>query len=136
MNTQEKKAYLKKYIPAISQLETMTTRRTNMSNISGQRITDMPVCHGSVGDRLAESLCDLISMEDKFIDRELGEYQNIISNVLTAVYGLVDMTERQIMTLRYIHGMKWPEVTIKMGYEEAQVYRLHGKALNNITIET
>lgn len=134
MTNQDKKEYLKKYIPAIAQLESMTTRRTNMSNIASQRITDMPVCHSHIGDRLAETICELVSMEDKFIDKELEEYQDIISNVLTAVYGLENMIEKQIMTLRYIHGMKWTEIYYKMGYEEKQTHRYHARALQNIEI--
>ena len=134
MTNQEKKEYLKKYIPAISQLESMSTRRINMSNISAQKITDMPVCHSHIGDRLAETICELVSMEDKFINKELEEYQEIISNVLSAVYGLVNMTERQIMTLRYIHGMKWDDIYDKMGYEKQQTHRYHSRALHNIEI--
>ncbi len=134
MNTQQKKEYLMKYLPAISQLESMTTRRTNMTNISGQRLSHTSMVQGAVGDRLAETICELVSMEDKFIDKELEEYHVIIANVLTAVYGLKNMTEKQIMTLRYIHGMKWPDIIFKMGYEERQIHNYHSRALHNIEI--
>ena len=134
MTNYDKKQYLKKYIPAISQLELIKTRREKSGNISGQKLTDIPTCHGNVADRLAESICELVCMEDRFFEKELQEYQNIISNVLTAVYGLENMTEKQIMTLRYIHGMQWPDISVKMGYEIAQIHRYHSRGLHNIEI--
>lgn len=134
MNNFEKKEYLKKYIPAISQLETIQTRREKACNISGQKLTDMPTSHGAVGDKMAETICELVSMEDKFFEKELQKYQDIIGNVLTAIYALENMIEKQIMTLKYIHGMDWKDVNVKMGYEERQIRRYHSMALQNIEI--
>ena len=42
--------------------------------------------------------------------------------------------EKLLMRLRYIDGCKWEAICVKMGYEWAQIHRLHSqilKALKN-----
>lgn len=42
-----------------------------------------------------------------------------------------DTDEADLLRMRYLRGMKWEEVTAKMGYSRAQVNRMHGKALEH-----
>ena len=39
-------------------------------------------------------------------------------------------TERTIIRLYYIAGMKWEEVCVAIGYSWKQVHRIHGRALD------
>ena len=133
MTTHENKEYLKKYIPAISQLKLMQSRRDGLCSVSGQKITGMPTSHSS-SDNLAIKICDLVCMEAKFFEKELQKYQDIISNVLTAIYGVKNLIEQQVLVLKYIHGMTWPDVAENMGYAETQIHRYHSKALQHIEI--
>jgi DNA-directed RNA polymerase specialized sigma subunit len=135
MTIQEKKEYLRMYIPIMSQIEMMEMRRQKMYNISGQKLSLTSSSRGVVGDRLAESLCDVISMEEEFFEKDIKEYIKTISTILTAINALKDIIEKQILTLRYIDGMKWVEIYIKMGYKERQVHQHHSRALKNIEIK-
>jgi DNA-directed RNA polymerase specialized sigma subunit len=64
----------------------------------------------------------------------MKQYTNIISTILTAIYALDDIIEKQILTLRYIEGMKWVDIYVKMGYKERQVHQQHSNALEHIEI--
>ncbi len=39
--------------------------------------------------------------------------------------------EQEVLRLRYILGMKWEEVAVKMGYSWKQTHRIHSSALKN-----
>ena len=40
--------------------------------------------------------------------------------------------ERMLMRYRYIDGLTWEEVAVKMGYSWRQVHRIHAKALEHV----
>ena len=39
--------------------------------------------------------------------------------------------EQRVLRLRYLWGLNWKEIGEKMGYNERQPQRIHGRALNN-----
>ena len=43
-----------------------------------------------------------------------------------------DSRQRRLLTLRYLEGMSWNRIECEMGYEKAQVHRIHGDALNEM----
>lgn len=51
-----------------------------------------------------------------------------------AIGEMPEQRERDILTYRYLNGMKWGEIEEKMGYEHAQIMRIHRKALCNVKI--
>jgi RNA polymerase sigma factor (sigma-70 family) len=44
----------------------------------------------------------------------------------------LEPTERQLMRHRYIDGLTWEEVCVKMTYSWRQTHRIHGRALNKL----
>jgi len=51
---------------------------------------------------------------------------------LAAIEGLTDERQKLVLTYRYINGWGWREIGQVMGYEERQVFRVHGDALAGI----
>lgn len=43
--------------------------------------------------------------------------------------------EQEVLRLRYIKGMKWEEVAVRMNYSYRGVLKIHGKALDNFEIK-
>jgi DNA-directed RNA polymerase specialized sigma subunit len=39
--------------------------------------------------------------------------------------------EQEVLRLRYIKGLKWEEVALKMNYSWKQVHRIHSSALKS-----
>lgn len=44
----------------------------------------------------------------------------------------LDPMERMLMRYRYLDGLKWEEVCVKMGYSWRQTHRAHAKALEQL----
>ena len=47
---------------------------------------------------------------------------------------LENENEKDILVYRYIRNQKWEEISVKMGYEWAQIHRFHARALNHFSI--
>lgn len=45
-----------------------------------------------------------------------------------------DEHEKDLLTYRYIKGMKWEQVAVKMGYSWRKIHYLHSKALEHFSI--
>lgn len=43
--------------------------------------------------------------------------------------------DKTLLYMRYIQGLRWEDIMDKIGYEWSHVHRIHGRALNNITIK-
>lgn len=42
--------------------------------------------------------------------------------------------EQEVLRLRYITGLKWEEVALKMNYSWKWIHKIHGRALQNFKI--
>lgn len=60
---------------------------------------------------------------------KLAELNALLLEIETAVESLTDATERRVVRLHYIDGMKWEAVAVAIGYEWAQTHRIHARAL-------
>lgn len=50
----------------------------------------------------------------------------------SAIDAVPDARLRELLRLRYIEGLTWERISVRMNYSYMQVCRLHGKALNEI----
>lgn len=51
-----------------------------------------------------------------------------------AIGEIPEQRERDILTYRYLNGMKWKEIAKKMGYERRQLTRIYNKALEHLNL--
>ena len=63
------------------------------------------------------------------LERAICRLDQQLSDILTLLDGLSDQRYRDVLAYRYIRGMTWEQVARETGYEIAQIYRLHGRAL-------
>jgi DNA-directed RNA polymerase specialized sigma subunit len=45
-----------------------------------------------------------------------------------------DENEKDVLTYRYLRGMKWEDIAVKMGYSWRRIHYIHSKALENFRI--
>ena len=83
---------------------------------------------GYVNDRMAENAAAAIELEDQILEAEAKAAQ-ALAEILKAIDAVPEETQRSILTLRYIEGLDWLRVADRIGYEIANTYILHGKAL-------
>lgn len=129
---EKKKLFLKSYLrdkQAVIRIEEQLAE-LRASKISPSLISDgMP--HGT-------SLSDLSDYAAKVdeLERELTQkrYDRICSfqRVQTAIEAVEDEAEKDLLTYRYLRGMKWEEIAVKMGYTWQHIHKIHAKALKNL----
>ena len=47
-----------------------------------------------------------------------------------------DDTQREVLTRRYLLYQKWEYIAVEMNYNIKWIFKLHGKALSKLTIES
>ena len=94
-------------------------------------LTGMPRGGGSDPERLLAVLADeRATLNGRLLKAEVQtrEVENFIARVPDRLY-------REILSRRYVDCLRWPQVLEKLQaqgdyYEERQMFRLHGKAMN------
>lgn len=127
-----KKEYLRKYLEAKRMQEVLEREIDELRldrMIPGSPAQDgMP--HGSGGGDLSGYAARLDDLDQKLRTQMYKKIQ-IRAEITERIDAMENETESLLLRLRYIHGLKWEEVAVKMDYSWKQIHRLHSKALNN-----
>ena len=62
--------------------------------------------------------------------KELAERQNIIEELIEGL----DSTERDLIRYRYIDGLRWEAVALRIAYSPPQTFRIHKQILKKLGI--
>ena len=94
-----------------------------------QRLTAMPSApvEGSPQEDLAIRHIELQERYRAKLEELAGEQLAIEKAIET-----LDQTQRLLMRYRYLEGLKWEEVCIKIGYSWTQTHEHHGRALQKL----
>lgn len=97
-----------------------------------QRLSNMPITHAD-GNPYEDLVIHHIELQERYQAKmeELAAEQLAIEE---AIEGL-DPTARMLLRYRYIDGLKWEEVCVKMGYGWTQTHEHHGRALQQLKAE-
>ena len=68
------------------------------------------------------------------VDKEIDELQIVRQEIKETLNQLDDENLKLLMEYRYIDGMTWERIAVKMNYSYMQICRLHGKALKTIML--
>lgn len=127
-----KKEYLRKYLEAKRMQEVLEREIDELRldrMIPGSPAQDgMP--HGSGGGDLSGYVARLDELDRKLRAQMYKKIQ-LRAEITEKIDAMSDETESLLLRLRYVHGLKWEEVAVKMDYSWKQIHRLHSKALNN-----
>ena len=127
-----KKEYLRKYLEAKRMQEVLEREIDELRldrMIPGSPAQDgMP--HGSGGGDLSGYVARLDELDRKLRAQMYKKIQ-LRAEITEKIDAMENETESLLLRLRYIHGLKWEEVAVKMDYSWKQIHRLHSKALNN-----
>lgn len=100
------------------------------------RITPVlsPVPGGGGSGSPIERPMDKVLEIDAEINREIDELQIVRQEICAALNQLEDENLKLLMEYRYIDGLTWERIAVKMNYSYMQICRLHGKALRTIML--
>lgn len=86
--------------------------------------------HGSGGGDLSGYAARVDGLLEEL--RELvGEKLDIRREISRKIEEMGNETEGTLLRYRYIMGLKWEDIAVKMGYTWQHIHRLHGRALND-----
>ena len=97
-------------------------------------VSDMPK-GGNQGDRLqlaVDRICELGERLNGKIDAAVKRRKEMEAAIAT----VEDRTLQLLLRYRYIDGMTWEQIAVKMNYDYRWTLRLHGRALTRLTIES
>lgn len=135
MTYEEKKEWLRRYRKA-AQLERMKLDEVEQYRTAAEHVTQvlsgMP---GVSGDgqalpRAVERIMD--AMQEA--NAQVMECQQIRKEVMDTMAQTVDMQDYGILYMRYISGMKWEQIAVKIGMDVSRVYRRHKAAVKALDI--
>ena len=104
--------------------------RASATRITAQ-ITGMP---GGGSDLHRDGLRVALADMETRLTEEHREALVREREVLTFLSRLPDASHREVLTLRYVSCLRWPQIReelekVGLYYEERQIYRIHGNAL-------
>lgn len=86
--------------------------------------------HGSGGGDLSGYAAKVGGLLEDL--RELVEKKlDIRREISRKIEEMGNETEGTLLRYRYIMGLKWEDIAVKMGYTWQHIHRLHGRALND-----
>lgn len=128
---EQKKEYLKSYRRAIKREQDILDeiQRLRLDKMFPSVVNDgMP--HGSSHSDLSDYAA-ILDEQIELLKRERLERVRCYQKIERQIRQMENEDEQEALRLRYILGMKWEEVAVKMGYSWKQTHRIHSSALKN-----
>lgn len=136
MTNGQKIEYLKQYLEIgdAKQIaeESFELYFSKVTSITAQ-LTDMPGGGGTAGDTVGGHVANLV-----FLRQALDERLRLMDKKRAEIKALIDGVEnlclQNLLTLKYLNGLKWEEIAVRLNYTWRHTHRLHSKALDQINI--
>ena len=128
---EQKKEYLKSYRRAIKREQDILDeiQRLRLDKMFPSVVNDgMP--HGSSHSDLSDYAVVLDEQIDLLKEERL-ERVRCYQKIERQIHQMENGDEQEVLRLRYILGLKWEEVAVKMDYSWKQTHRIHSSALQN-----
>ena len=131
---EQKKEYLKSYRRAIKREQDILDeiQRLRLDKMFPSVVNDgMP--HGSNHSDLSDYAA-ILDEQIELLKEERLERVRCYQKIERQIRQMENEDEQEVLRLRYILGMKWEEVAVKMDYSWRQIHRIHSAALLNLKI--
>lgn len=128
---EQKKEYLKSYRRAIKREQDILDeiQRLRLDKMFPSVVNDgMPrgSSHSDLSDYVA-----ILDEQIELLKKERLEKVRCYQKIERQIRQMENEDEQEVLRLRYILGLKWEEVAVKMGYSWKQTHRIHSSALQN-----
>ena len=126
-----KKEYLRSYIPAVNaarRIEEEIEQLRADKRAPALVMDDMPHAHDQKD--LSDYAAKLDELERKLIKARYKRI-DLYAEIFADIERLEDETEKTVLTYRYLRRYSWEKICVEIGYQWAQVHRIHARALKN-----
>ncbi|MDO4468391.1 MAG: hypothetical protein Q4C84_00955 [Bacillota bacterium] len=86
--------------------------------------------HASGCSDLSSYMAKVDELEKKILKKKYHRLQKQ-QEIRNPIERMEDENEKDVLTYRYLRGMKWEDIAVKMNIGYRQILRIHGKALEN-----
>ena len=133
---EQKIRYLSRYRRLNQRIDRLLEEQSRWRE-KAMRITPVlsPVPGGGGSGSPIERPMDKVLEIDAEINREIDELQTVRQEIRAALNQLEDENLKLLMEYRYIDGLTWEQIAVKMHYGFQWVCKLHGKALSSIILK-
>ena len=131
MDIEEKKGFLRSYLEGKKELDSIveSIEALRMSKmLPSINVDGMPHAHNT--SDLSGYVAKLDELERK-IQAKQWQIINIQMQIEISIMEMKSPKERMVLRYRYIQGLKWEEICLKMGYSWQNTHLIHAKALKN-----
>lgn len=108
----------------------LTTIRWNMQSPGKPSLDGMPPGSGG-DDALTVQIAAVDELEKLYQESEAALIQAQI-DIEQMIMELESPIERQVLRYRYLDGMKWEKISVKMNYSESHIHRFYSRALRKL----
>jgi DNA-directed RNA polymerase specialized sigma subunit len=132
---EKKKEYLKSYLPkqkAAERIGEDIERFRQAKMYPSISYDGLP--HGNEHHDLSDYIVALENLISKLMKARYERVQ-VYTNILNQIELMQDETEKELLKFRYLRGLQWDDICIELGFEWAQVHRIHKKALEHFNCE-
>ena len=130
MTIEEIKAKLKRYRFIAGEISDLLDERERLRSLA-EKITPSlsfaPV-HGANTDKMAPVVANLIEVE-RYIEKRSKELLRARMEAEKLIDSLSDERHREVLKSYYFSRRSWEECCVAVGYEWAQIHRIHSGAL-------
>lgn len=130
MTIEEIKAKLKRYRFIAGEISDLLDERERLRSLA-EKITPSlsfaPV-HGANTDKMAPVIANLIEVE-RYIEKRSKELLRARMEAEKLIDSLSDERHRAVLKSYYFSRRSWEECCVAVGYEWAQIHRIHSGAL-------
>lgn len=136
MTNQEKKEALQQYLSAGREEERLEREIQRWRSRAEKMTAGYSRASGGTGDD--RSLEQTVARIDELTRQLTCQREELVSlrrSIGAAIDAVPEARLRELLRLRYIDGMSFEQIAVKMNYCWRQVLRLHGRALSAVVIE-
>lgn len=130
MTIEEIKAKLKRYRFIAGEISDLLDERERLRSLA-EKITPSPSfapVHGANTDKMAPVVANLIEVE-RYIEKRSKELLRARMEAEKLIDSLSDERHRTVLKSYYFSRRSWEECCVAVGYEWAQIHRIHSGAL-------
>lgn len=128
----EKKAVLLEYQAIERRIKRLQSEKQGWlekATAVSPNLSDMP--KGGGADKIQNAVCRIADIEAD-INREIDRQIDLRERIEAAIRAIPDGRLRDLMRYRYMDGMTWEKIAVKMEISYQWVCKLHGDALKEI----
>ena len=100
---------------------------------STSTITGMPGNPNRGKDSIGDTIAKIVDLQEE-INRDIDALVDLKAEIYSVVQSIENVECRTLLELRYLSFMRWEEIAVQLNYGMENIYRLHRKALNLVSI--